>query len=126
MRMLVPPMTIYNQKSSITSRYVFFQRDRSTFDAIKMPENICWTNFDCFVKLSVVPIDQFRFGKSSAPLCSNMTTIPVWKHNNIIEYFLKKIDQYLYALYRVRNDTFEISTLVKAQMIFFFQIFARL
>ncbi|XP_065214580.1 uncharacterized protein LOC135841518 [Planococcus citri] len=53
-------------------------------------------------KWLLIPIDHFRFGFTSPPACSNLATIPVWEQK--VEPALKKVDGYLYALYKTIEE----------------------
>ena len=52
-------------------------------------------------KWLLIPIDQFVFGPSVFPVCSNMATIPIWA--DTVGKVLKRVDQLLFVVHRVRQ-----------------------
>ena len=72
---------------------------------VKLPEKFtkgdCESQFICFEKWSLIPIDQFQFGSSTPATCSDMTTVPIW--SNLTKKILIKVDHFLNALSQVRN-----------------------
>ncbi|XP_065225088.1 uncharacterized protein LOC135848920 [Planococcus citri] len=53
---------------------------------------------ECLSKWLLIPIDQFHFGSYRDSICSNMATVPLW--SSTLELVMKKLDKFLYALFR--------------------------
>ncbi|XP_065213273.1 uncharacterized protein LOC135840580 [Planococcus citri] len=66
----------------------------------------CEAEFDCLEKWSLIPTDQFQFGSSSPLICSNITTVPIWR--STVKKILEKLDRYLYALTQVSGKSLRI------------------
>ncbi|XP_065214250.1 uncharacterized protein LOC135841291 [Planococcus citri] len=89
----------------------FYSRhvQKKIFQKAELPtdsEVACENRYECFEKWSLIPTDQFQFGSSTLPTCSNVTTIPIW--SRIMRDILKKVDNFLYALSRVSEKPLRI------------------
>ncbi|XP_065217313.1 uncharacterized protein LOC135843374 [Planococcus citri] len=92
-----------------------YAKDETTLANLKIGEFGCRSNYNCFQKWLLVPLSQFRFGSSAPPVCSNMVTIPVWKLNGKDQFYLRKIDQYLYALFRYLGEPLHVIAGVRGE-----------
>ncbi|XP_065210277.1 uncharacterized protein LOC135838535 [Planococcus citri] len=79
------------------------------FNEAELPKEskvACKNTYECFEKWSLIPTDQFQFGSSALPTCSNVTTIPIW--SSILKRILQKVDDFLYALSRMAEKPLHI------------------
>ncbi|XP_065210551.1 uncharacterized protein LOC135838732 [Planococcus citri] len=65
------------------------------------------SEYKCLEKWSLIPADQFQFGTSNPPTCSNMTAIPIWSSK--VKDILQKLDDYLYLLSQISGKPLRIN-----------------